>query len=107
MFLGFVQVDFMEQLSVTVRGDSMWPTLKNGDVISCRTYKGEVLIPEQIIVFPSPFDSTKILIKRIKSVENEFVFVEGDNPDPTASSDSHNFGKINTSTIIGVFDWRA
>lgn len=104
MSLGFAQVDFMEQLSVTVRGDSMWPTLKSGDVISCRTYNGEALLPKQIIVFPSPFDSTNILIKRIKSVENHLLFVEGDNPDPTASSDSHNFGKINSSTVIAVFE---
>ena len=104
MFLGFAQVDFMGQLSVTVRGDSMWPTLKNGDIICCRPYNGEVLVPQQIIVFPSPFDSSNILIKRIKSVHDDFLFVEGDNPDPTASSDSHNFGNINSSTVIAVFD---
>lgn len=104
MFLGFAQVDFMGQLSVTVRGDSMWPTLKNGDIISCRTYNGKVLVPTQIIVFPSPFDSSNLLIKRIKSVHEDFLFVEGDNPDPTASSDSHNFGKIKSSTVIAVFE---
>ena len=94
----------MGELSVTVRGDSMWPTLRNGDIISCRPYNGEVLVPTQIIVFPNPFDSSNILIKRIKSVQDVFLFVEGDNPDPTASTDSHNFGKIKSSSVIAVFD---
>lgn len=94
----------MGELSVTVRGDSMWPTLRNGDIISCRLYNGEVLVPTQIIVFRNPFDSSNILIKRIKSVQDVFLFVEGDNPDPTASTDSHNFGKIKSSSVIAVFD---
>jgi len=30
------------------------------------------------------------------------MFVEGDNPDPTSSNDSHNFGRIARSSILGV-----
>ena len=97
----------MEKLSVTVRGDSMWPTLKDGDVVTCNSYQGETVIQWQIIVFPSPFDKKNILIKRVKSIDEDLLFVEGDNPDPSASNDSHNFGSINISTVIAVLDWRA
>ena len=97
----------MEKLSVTVRGDSMWPTLKDGDVVSCNSYQGETVLEGQIIVFPSPFDNKNILIKRVKSIDDDLLFVEGDNPDPSASNDSHNFGSINISTVIAVLDWRA
>ena len=34
----------MEKLSVTVRGDSMWPTLKDGDVVTCNSYQGETVL---------------------------------------------------------------
>lgn len=97
----------MEKLSVTVRGDSMWPTLKDGDVVTCNSYQGETVLEGQIIVFPSPFDNKNILIKRVKSIDDDLLFVEGDNPDPSASNDSHNFGSINISTVIAVLDWRA
>ena len=97
----------MEKLSVTVRGDSMWPTLKDGDVVTCNSYQGETALEGQIIVFPSPFDKKNILIKRVKSIDDDLLFVEGDNPDPSASNDSHNFGSINISTVIAVLDWRA
>jgi len=97
----------MGELSVTVRGDSMWPTLKNGDVVTCNSYQGQAILQGQIIVFPSPFDMENILIKRVKSINNDLLFVEGDNPDPSASNDSHNFGSINISTVIAVLDWRA
>ena len=97
----------MEKLSVTVRGDSMWPTLKDGDVVTCNSYQGETVLEGQIIVFPSPFDNKNILIKRVKSIDDDQLFVEGDNPDPSASNDSHNFGSINISTVIAVLDWRA
>ena len=97
----------MGKLSVTVRGDSMWPTLKDGDVVAANSYQGETVLKGQIIVFPSPFDKNNILIKRVKSIDDDLLFVEGDNPDPSASDDSHNFGSINISTVIAVLDWRA
>jgi nickel-type superoxide dismutase maturation protease len=94
----------MEQLSVTIRGDSMWPTLKDGDVVTCNSYQGETVLEGQIIVFTSPFDKKNIMIKRVKSIVENLLFVEGDNPDPSASNDSHNFGSINISTVIAVLD---
>jgi type IV secretory pathway protease TraF len=35
-------------------------------------------------------------------IEQDLIFVEGDHPDPTSSDDSHNFGKIPRSSVLGV-----
>ena len=43
-----------------------------------------------------------VCIKRLKRIEQEGLFVEGDNPDPTASTDSHNYGLIDERSIIGI-----
>jgi hypothetical protein len=32
------------------------------------------------------------------------LFVEGDNPDPTASNDSHNFGMLRLESVIAIAD---
>ena len=78
----------------------MWPTLVDGD-----TVKFEILgdrIPEvgQIVLAKHPFKKDTKIIKRIQSIENNKVFLVGDNPDPTASEDSHNFGMIDVSNIL-------
>ena len=56
------------------------------------------------MVFRHPFDNEVIAVKRIKAVSDNRLFVEGDNPDPTASSDSHNFGMLNFDSVIAVVD---
>ena len=78
----------------------MWPTLVDGD-----TVKFEILgdrIPEvgQIVLAKHPFRKDTKIIKRIQSIEKNKVFLVGDNPDPTASEDSHNFGIIKFSDIL-------
>ena len=92
----------MEKLHVTIRGDSMWPTLVDGQEIIGTSYDGQELKIGQIVVFRHPFDNEVIAVKRIKAVSDSRLFVEGDNPDPTASSDSHNFGMINFDSVIAV-----
>ena len=56
----------------------------------------------QIVLAKHPFKTDLILIKRISSINDNGVFLVGDNPDPTASEDSHNFGRISVADIIGV-----
>jgi|TARA_B000000475_G_C15993685_1_gene446079 phage repressor protein C with HTH and peptisase S24 domain len=89
-------------LDVIVKGDSMWPTLSDGI-----TVRFEKIIPGnvhvgQIILTKHPMKSETIIIKRIKSLSNDLAFVIGDNPDPNASDDSHNFGLIKLSDIFAV-----
>ena len=35
-------------------------------------------------------------------MQNGRLFLVGDNPDPTASEDSHNFGEVDVSSVIAV-----
>ena len=42
------------------------------------------------------------MVKRVRFIENGKLFLEGDNPDPNASQDSHNFGLVNPDLLIGV-----
>ncbi len=88
-----------DKISIRVNGDSMWPTLREGQVVEgTRTHDATV---GDIIVFNHP-RTNRILIKRVVREENGFFFVTGDNPDPTESQDSNNFGAIERSTIIAV-----
>tara|TARA_B100000927_G_scaffold273760_1_gene252470 strand:- start:36 stop:320 length:285 start_codon:yes stop_codon:yes gene_type:complete len=94
----------MEKLRVTIRGNSMWPSLNDGQEIICTEYTGQPILPKQIIVFEHPFNNKITAVKRVKLVQNSKLFVEGDNPDPTASDDSHNFGFIDFSSVIAIAD---
>jgi type IV secretory pathway protease TraF len=43
-----------------------------------------------------------LIIKRIFELQGEGEFsLTGDNPDPTSSDDSHNFGPVPKSAILG------
>ena len=97
----------MEKITVTVRGDSMWPTLKDGQQLECIKYDNQPINVGQVVVFSNPFDSSILLIKRVVDKAGEKVFVAGDNPDPTSSHDSHNFGSINIASIIALTVERA
>tara|TARA_B100000900_G_scaffold403710_1_gene411144 strand:- start:1120 stop:1404 length:285 start_codon:yes stop_codon:yes gene_type:complete len=92
----------MEKIHVTIRGNSMWPTLTEGQEILATKYYGQKIKVGQIIVFKHPFDNTLIAVKRVKAVDDGLLFVEGDNPDPTASNDSHNFGLLKQEFVIAI-----
>ena len=92
----------MESMAVVVRGDSMWPTYTDGETVEVCPYQGQHLLVNDILVFYDPRDKSRVCIKRLKRIEPEGYFVEGDNPDPTASTDSHNYGLIGEQSIIGL-----
>jgi len=94
----------MEKIHVTIRGNSMWPTLVEGQEIKASIYQGQNINVGQVVVFNHPFDNNLIAVKRVKLVTNDRLFVEGDNPDPTATNDSHNFGLIELGLVIAVVD---
>ena len=91
----------MESIAVVVNGDSMWPTLQDGETVNVNAYQGQDLSIDDIVVFYDPRNESRICIKRIKRIESNGYFVEGDNPDPTASTDSHNYGLVHSSLLIG------
>ena len=90
-------------VNVKIKGDSMWPNFKDGDTLSCEEYSGQSLAVGNIVVFTHPFKSNVTCVKRIKHITDSGLFVEGDNPDPLASEDSHNFGIVSIDAIIALY----
>lgn len=81
-----------------VIGDSMQPTLKNGQVVlafTTRKFKtGQVVIA---------FVDGREIIKRITKIEQGQITLLGDNP--SHSTDSRQYGTITDSKIEGVVFW--
>jgi len=80
----------------------MWPTLKQGSTASFERVDWNSVSRGQVVLLDHPFRPNLRIIKRIQSIENGRIFVVGDNPDPTASEDSHNFGEVDASLVIAV-----
>lgn len=89
-------------IDVKVNGDSMWPTLRDGDIVRFEMINPKLIKPNLVVLFKHPFKKDFNLIKRISTIVDGEVFLVGDNPDPNASEDSHNFGRINIKDIIAV-----
>jgi|TARA_B100001741_G_scaffold313503_1_gene319997 nickel-type superoxide dismutase maturation protease len=87
-------------LNVKIKGDSMWPTFNDGDIIGCEQYSGQIISVGDLVVFRHPFKNKVTCVKRVKSITEKGYFVEGDNPDPLASEDSHNFGPVSEDAIF-------
>jgi nickel-type superoxide dismutase maturation protease len=77
-----------------VVGTSMAPMLKPGQLILATPLRRR-LRPGQVVVLRK---NNRELIKRIERVEFDKVFVIGDNPD--ASTDSRQFGWLDSSTVV-------
>ena len=80
-----------------VEGDSMLPTLKNGDDILVKSETN--LRIGDVVVANHPFRTT-LIIKRITEISTGGkLFLRGDNPDE--STDSRTFGEIDKKDILG------
>jgi|TARA_B110000495_G_C22953394_1_gene558390 hypothetical protein len=80
----------------------MWPTLSDGFIARFEKIIVEDIKVGQIILTKHPLQSNLMIIKRVESISEGCAFLVGDNPDPSASDDSHNFGQVNISEIIAV-----
>ena len=89
-------------LNVVVNGDLMWPTLKQGSTAKFERIDLNLVAVGQIVLLDHPFRPNLRIIKRVQSIEDGRLFLVGDNPDPTASEDSHNFGEVYVSSVIAV-----
>ena len=90
-----------EALDVRIQGDSMWPTYRNGDVVPfapCNeTYGPRV---NDVVLVHHPMKDSVLMVKRVSVVQHDGrLFLTGDNPDPTASEDSHNFGPVSPTMV--------
>ena len=85
-----------------VSGDSMLPSLKEGDIVFFKMYKEGKPEPKlgEIVIFNHPLKNI-ICIKRISLVNQNNIRVLGDNIE--FSEDSNNFGLLNNEKIIGIF----
>ena len=88
-------------ISVVIRGDSMWPTFNDGDEIEFKVIEDAVLKIGDIVVAQHPLKPKVKIVKRISLIEDGRYVLQGDNPDPLASEDSHNFGPIDQSLVLG------
>ena len=89
-------------IDVRVNGDSMWPTFVDGDVVRFEKILPDNFRKGQIVLVEHPFRNDFYLIKRISSVNGDKIFLVGDNPDPNASEDSHNFGLVKSSKVLAM-----
>ena len=97
-----VEVLGLDTIAVVVIGDSMWPTLRDGDTFQAVPYSNQAINAGDVVVFNDPTHTSRICVKRVVHVKPEGLFVEGDNPDPTASTDSHNYGLVSYDLLIGM-----
>ena len=77
----------------------MWPTLRDGQLVDA-TQRLDARLGD-IVVVKHPLKKTTV-IKRITKLDGDQMFIEGDNPDPLGSEDSHNFGTVPLSSIIAI-----
>lgn len=85
---------------VVVQGESMEPTLENGDTLICDTRNTTPQVGDIVVILPFSEVGNQYIIKRVKFTENGKIFVLGDNSEN--SYDSRNFGWIDTEKILGV-----
>ena len=85
----------------TVKGQSMLPSLKEGDMVFFKKYiKNKSLLKVgQIVIIYHPLKNIR-LIKRVKSIIKNSIEVLGDNIE--CSDDSYKFGLINNEKVIGI-----
>ena len=84
-----------------IKGPSMKPTLKPGDqvLVDVKTHLRRPLRPSEIVLFRQPA-GTLLMVKRILSIEQGAIHVQGDNQ--SESSDSRHFGLVPIDNVIGV-----
>jgi nickel-type superoxide dismutase maturation protease len=101
--LGFVRVESVTKVRVVIHGNSMWPTFVDGDVLIGEQYDSGPLKLRDVVVVKHPLNPRVTVVKRLAEfLPDGRLFLEGDNPDPTASEDSHSFGPINSDAIIAT-----
>jgi nickel-type superoxide dismutase maturation protease len=82
----------------SIEGDSMYPTLRNGDQVLICPYD-EIRVGD-IVLANHPFKASIKIIKRVAQVQDDGrLFLVGD--DAMESQDSRSFGGIKRNDILG------
>jgi signal peptidase I len=61
-------------IDVKVNGNSMWPTLRDGDIVRFEIIDTKLIEPNLVVLFKHPFKKDFNLIKRISTIETERYF---------------------------------
>ena len=88
-----------------VEGESMLPTYRPGDwlLVDTRAFRGRLPRVGEVVVARDPRHSTRKLIKRVKSVDDQGnIWLEGDNA--AMSTDSRHFGAV--EQVVGLVRFR-
>lgn len=90
---------------VKIVGDSMYPTYHDSEyVIGCRIYSRHHLTKGKVIVYRSPDDATRNVVKRIDNTLKDFnklyLYCLGDNAE--VSHDSRSYGYVSEDNIVCV-----
>ena len=88
---------------IAIEGDSMSPTIKNGDLKWVDYSKNtlEILKIGDIVLFRNPFGKN-LIVKRINNIDIEKGFwMKGDNKNILESTDSETFGHVKSQNIKG------
>ena len=94
----------MTTVQVVISGDSMWPTHKDGDSLEFTMLKDQKLSVGDLVVAPHPLKPRVQIVKRIaEMIGDSKLQLVGDNPDPLASEDSHNFGPVPKNSVIAYY----
>ncbi len=89
-------------MDVRIQGDSMWPTFSDGEVLLFTAVGGHLVSEGDVVLVNHPFKPEVLMVKRVLRIEADGrFFLVGDNPDPLASEDSHNFGSVSLKAIRG------
>ena len=107
VILGFAMFSLMTTLLyilfpvVRVCGNSMYPTLKDGEIyIGRRVFRKTKCKANEIYVFKPPYESDeeRFVIKRLISIKDGKYFFTGDNANE--SYDSRSYDYVNSSNIV-------
>ena len=81
-----------------VSGDSMLPTLKDGDAVMIIATKS--IEPGDVVLADHPYKSSVKILKRVSEIDGEGRYsLTGDNP--AESTDSRAFGSLSLECIQG------
>jgi nickel-type superoxide dismutase maturation protease len=81
-----------------VQGDSMLPTLKDGDAVMIIRTKS--IEPGDVVLANHPYKSSVKILKRVDAVDDDGRYtLTGDNP--AESTDSRTFGSLSIECIQG------
>ncbi|MED5271653.1 MAG: S26 family signal peptidase [Candidatus Thermoplasmatota archaeon] len=88
---------------ITIEGDSMSPTIKNGEFkwVDYSKKALEMLKVGDIVLFKNPFGKN-LIVKRIDNIDIEKGYwMKGDNKNILESTDSETFGYVKSQNLKG------